>query len=826
MGKVVVLSTGLLLGGGVSIPFASSSLDHVDAASIVKTSYQTTANLNMRAGAGTNYKSILTIPKGKIVTATERNGNWYRVSYIYSSKGKSVTQSGWVMGTYIKEIKSSSTTKPSSTASSTAKITKINYTTAENINLRTGAGTIYKTILTIPKGKIVTSSEKNGNWYKVTYTYSSKGKNVTQTGWVIGTYLKEIKSSSTTKPSGTASSAVKITKTNYTTATNINLRAGAGTNYKTVLTIPKGKVVSSSERQGDWYKITYTYSSKGKNISTTGWVSGSYLKEYYVYSNTGGTYYFTKKTVSLYSTPDTKNKSVSALAAGNGLYSTQKVVNSIGQTWYQVSYNGKNLYVISGDVTVAAVTSLSKTNYQIIKDAYLYASYGSAYSKLIRIPKDTIISSAKTIGNWYEVTYQGKKGYVQSSDLKSASQNTDNTDVLTEKNYLVTDNVNLRQSNSTSSTVLTIIPNGTSVKSAEETSNGWFKVNYNGKTGYVSGTYLKEYVKTDNYKFIDLRTASPVTASQINTYIANNVNGRPSILLNKGQVFIDAGRKYGVNALYLAAHAIHESGFGTSNISLGKMNLFGYGAYDSTPFVGAYRFSTVDDCIYYIAQKMKSDYLNPNGTHFEGAFLGYRTNFSNGTRDASNSIGMNYWYASDPNWANAIAQHMQKMLPYDKNYYLKAAINTKVTASPGIPAGGDKFPVNIQAIAKADLIPKTLPAGTSFIIFEKTNDYKIKVKVNGQEYWTSSIDFSRYQNYFSVLNFGRVTNSGKVNVRSTPEITANNIIGSVTLNNYIQLILDTDKKPIMDTSQKWFKIKLLNGKDGWISSQYVVKELQ
>lgn len=120
-----------------------------------------------------------------------------------------------------------------------------------------------------------------------------------------------------------------------------------------------------------------------------------------------------------------------------------------------------------------------------------------------------------------------------------------------------------------------------------------------------------------------------------------------------------------MNSLYLAAHAIHESNFGMSNISLGKKNLFGYGAYDASPFFAAYRFATIEDCINYIAQKMKADYLNPDGTHFEGAFLGYRTNDAYGTRIDSKSIGMNFWYASDPNWGNAIAQHMQGILPFE-----------------------------------------------------------------------------------------------------------------------------------------------------------------
>ena len=101
------------------------------------------------------------------------------------------------------------------------------------------------------------------------------------------------------------------------------------------------------------------------------------------------------KTASLYSTPDTKKKAVGSLPSGNGLYSTQKVVNSIGKTWYRITYKGKNLYIYSGDVYKSSSKTLAKKDYQISQDTYVYSSYGTAYTKLIKIPKGTVISVGK-----------------------------------------------------------------------------------------------------------------------------------------------------------------------------------------------------------------------------------------------------------------------------------------------------------------------------------------------------------------------------------------------------------------------------------------------
>lgn len=738
MGKAIILSTGLLIGSEIAVPFAPISIGHAEAASLVhfKTeTYQTTASLRMRSGAGTKYK----------------------------------------------------------------------------------------TILTIQKGKMVLSSQKLGNWYKVSYTYKSKGKTVTKTGWSSGLYLKK-RTVSLVKTS--VPKIVKFTKTTYYTSSSLNMRSGASTSNKIIMTLTKGKTVTSNEKSGKWYKVSYTYTSKGKPVIKTGWVSGSYLKEYYRYTKTSGAYYFTKKTAKLYSQPDTKNKYIYSLPANNGLYSSQKVVNSVGQTWYRVSFNGKNLYIYSGDVSQSTSKTFAKKNYQVKTNTYVYSSYGSSYKHLISIPKGAMISTTKSVGDWYAVTYKGKTGYVPKSTLQTPPKvnNSVPEEKVSEeaKSYLVTASLNLRKSSDSKSTVLTVIPLGTTVKSGAKTADGWYQVTYNGKKGYVFGSYLKEYAQNVDYRFIDLRTPSNVTATQINNYIAANVNGKPSVLLGKGQAFIDAGKKFGVNALYLAAHAIHESAYGTSSISLGKKNLFGYGAYDAAPFFGAYRFPSVEACINYVAQKMKADYLNPNGTHFEGAFLGYRANDSHSTRISSKSIGMNYWYASDPNWGNAIARHMNNIMAFDKKYYDKAAINTKVPGIPGIPTGKDQLPSGIQAVAKTDLT-STVKKGTTFIMLEKTNDYNVKVQVNDTEDWIGNIRFSQYKDYISVLNLGRVTTS-TLNVRSGPS-TSKAVIGYLQLNQYVHLVLDDDKKIIMDSTKNWYKVELADGKTGWASKAYITKEL-
>ncbi|NNV07901.1 SH3 domain-containing protein [Geobacillus sp. C56-T2] len=872
MGKAIALSTGFLLASSASfspIPWNLSVTEAASAVKIVPTVYQTTANLNMRTGAGTKYKVIMTIPKGKTVTATERLGDWYKVSYDYTVKGRKYTRTGWVSGDYLKKLTSQSSAER---AVKMAVAAPTIYQTTANLNMRTGAGTKYKVIMTIPKGKTVTATERLGDWYKVSYDYTVKGRKYTRTGWVSGDYLKKASSQSPVSASQTAIGntvrSVAIAKTVYQTTANVNLRTGAGTKYKKIVTIPKGRTVTATEKLGSWYKVSYEYSEKGRKYTKIGWISGSYLREYDQYKNISGTYLFTKTAAVLYSVPKSKGNAVK-LAVGNGLYSTRMVINSIGQTWYEVAFNGKKLYVSVNDVTKVTPQRFSQTKYEVKEDAVLYGAPGSAHSRLVTIPKGTVISSSLHINGWYEVTYKGKKGYIYSSELEkyvpappsssspsnplnpASAQPNDSSSTITEREmvdrtFAVRVNLNFRKQPDVNADRLAIIPKGTIVVPTHQTSNGWYKIKYDNQIGYVSGDPdLITEVKTgapldgrrDGYQFIDLRTQAPVEAWQINKYIQSYVQstGKQSVLANQGQTFINVGRKYGVNPLYLAAHAIHESAFGTSRLALTKYNLFGYGAYDDAPFVAAYRFSSIEESIEYVARKIKSSYLNPSHPFFKGPILGFRTNTLEKIRVDESSEGMNFYYASDPYWGQTIARHMANMLPYDSNYYKSAPVDKSVPPAPSIPPGSDYFPTGIVAVANSP-IPlydqkggkqiAVLAKGATFAPREKTNDYWFRLEYNGRQYWTNAIKLYDYARYITVKNLGSVT-ADTLNVRSTPiipKIPEENVISKLKMGQYVSLKLKSDGT--IEQQGSWYQIVLDDGRTGWVSSTWIIRELK
>ncbi len=131
----------------------------------------------------------------------------------------------------------------------------------------------------------------------------------------------------------------------------------------------------------------------------------------------------------------------------------------------------------------------------------------------------------------------------------------------------------------------------------------------------------------------NLTLPSGETAASLNQFL----NG--SALAGLGASFMQAETTYHVSARYFVAHAILESGWGTSAIAQYKHNLFGFGADDANPYVDATTFASFDACIQYVAQFIATNYLSVGGQFYHGPTL----------------RGMNVDYASDPNWAEKIA---------------------------------------------------------------------------------------------------------------------------------------------------------------------------
>lgn len=116
--------------------------------------------------------------------------------------------------------------------------------------------------------------------------------------------------------------------------------------------------------------------------------------------------------------------------------------------------------------------------------------------------------------------------------------------------------------------------------------------------------------------------------------------GATTPLPQLGAAFLRAERDEGINARYFVAHAMLESGWGTSAIARYKRNLFGYNAYDRDPWKHARRFASHARGVTTVAEILRESYLTPGGRRWYG-FTTLRA--------------INRYYASDPRWADKVA---------------------------------------------------------------------------------------------------------------------------------------------------------------------------
>lgn len=128
-----------------------------------------------------------------------------------------------------------------------------------------------------------------------------------------------------------------------------------------------------------------------------------------------------------------------------------------------------------------------------------------------------------------------------------------------------------------------------------------------------AGNYEEEITPEDLLNR-PLNQPSGVTAEDIDLLIAKEIEKRGAdntiLEVGMGKYFIEAEEKTGVDALYWYAHAMHESGYGTSDIVKAKNNWYGWGAVDSNPMGGAWAFDDKGTAIVETAEKIAANYQN------------------------------------------------------------------------------------------------------------------------------------------------------------------------------------------------------------------------
>ncbi len=251
------------------------------------TTLRATTRVNLRTGpsSGTSSKGVLATGISVQVTGpstTAGGHSWVPVSV--SGLG-----SGWVAGEYLKPVPSPTPTRTpaSSTATRTPGgsiatrtptrppggfIAGDSVKTTTRLNLRSSPGTGSQVLTVLPTnsfGQITGSGISSGG--VVFYPVLFDGR---PSGYVAGNYLQRVAATPTPTRTLVPTATIAGVPTRWTTS-SVNMRSGAGTGYRIVMTLPKGTrltVTGNPKRSGgyDWYPVVAVGIGPG-------WVAGKFL---------------------------------------------------------------------------------------------------------------------------------------------------------------------------------------------------------------------------------------------------------------------------------------------------------------------------------------------------------------------------------------------------------------------------------------------------------------------------------------------------------------------------------------------------------------------
>ena len=157
----------------------------------------------------------------------------------------------------------------------------------------------------------------------------------------------------------------------------------------------------------------------------------------------------------------------------------------------------------------------------------------STSTKVIQvIQKGEKVEVIKKDGKWSQVKYNGKTGYVYNRYLTETTVKTGTVKVGDSR-------LNVRAKASTSGKIIGKLYTGNKVEIKGEDGN-WYKINYKGKTGYIS----KKYVKTSSTTITEVEECSDVFQAQIGFSVRTGPSTSYSQMgsLIKGQVFQVKGK--------------------------------------------------------------------------------------------------------------------------------------------------------------------------------------------------------------------------------------------------------------------------------------------
>ncbi|PDY79634.1 C40 family peptidase [Bacillus cereus] len=289
------------------------------------------------------------------------------------------------------------------------------------------------------------------------------------------------------------------------TADVLHVRAGSSTSHDIISRVYNGQSLNVLGEENGWFKINLN----GK----TGYVSGEFVSKNGATTNnnvsTGGNNKVTADVLRVRTAPNTSSSVSGRVYEGQTL-------NVIGQEngWVKINHNGQVGYVSGEFVSgVSSNAGSSNNNQESVKPASgnytvnvsslrVRTGPSTSHTTIGSVKKGQVVQVVGEVQDWFKINYAGQTAYLSKDYVTKGGSNenviqdnkqeqNDNLTVQTGGTYVVNaTSLRVRTGPATYHSVIGGVLNGTTLN-VVGSENGWFKVNYQGKTGYVSSEFVK-----------------------------------------------------------------------------------------------------------------------------------------------------------------------------------------------------------------------------------------------------------------------------------------------------------------------------------------------
>ena len=317
--------------------------------------------------------------------------------------------------------------------------------------------------------------------------------------------------------------ASKLTGVVKTKRDFIYIRSAKSTKADVVCKVPAGRTVtlSGSMDADGWYQVRYK-DSKGTH---KGYMVGKYIKVKSISTGTINT-----STAVLRTAADSSSDMLAVIPEKSKV----SILAVLGD-WYQVEYDQQIGYV-DGSCVASEATDKSKGYGTVTVDTlHLRASRGTDSSIVTNLKQGDTFQISSSKKGWYGVTFNGLNGYVKAEYVSTSE--TTSTGYI----QVTSTSLKLRSGAGTDYKQLDIVPYGT-LLSVKDSIGSWYRVEYDGTTGYVCGDYVSSTTSAGFKAYPDF---AKITASSLALRTKSSMDAQLLCSIPEGTVVAVSGMKDG-----------------------------------------------------------------------------------------------------------------------------------------------------------------------------------------------------------------------------------------------------------------------------------------